>query len=328
MSKSGQNVRLGIFVFTGLFLFVLAVYLLGNRQNMFGNNVKISSVFKNVNGLQLGNNVRFAGVNVGTVRGITIINDTAICVDMFINERTAQLIKKNALATISSDGLVGSMIVNIIPNEIPVLESIETGDTIHSISKIATADMLTTLNTTNENAAMLTQDLLRITSAINKGEGLLGALIKDQGMVNDVKQSLNNLQETTAEAKITMNKLNQMISSIDLDESVAGMLLNDKASAEQLSAIFDNLEVSSKQIEELTKNLSEFSTAIRHSEGLVNQAIFDTTLVRSLDATLINVEEASDRLNINMEAMRHNFLLRGYFRKQERQEAREQRRQN
>lgn len=328
MSKSGQNVRLGIFVFTGLFLFVLAVYLLGNRQNMFGNNVKISSVFKNVNGLQLGNNVRFAGVNVGTVRGITIINDTAICVDMFINERTAQLIKKNALATISSDGLVGSMIVNIIPNEIPILESIETGDTIHSISKIATADMLTTLNTTNENAALLTQDLLRITSAINKGEGLIGALLKDQEMVNDVKQSLNNLQETTAEAKITMYKLNQMISSIDLDESVAGMLLNDKASAEQLSAIFDNLEVSSKQIEELTKNLSEFSTAIRYSEGLVNQAIFDTTLVRTLDATLKNVEEASDRLNVNMEAMRHNFLLRGYFRKLERQEAREQRRQN
>lgn len=328
MSKSGQNIRLGVFVFTGLFLFVLAVYLLGNRQNMFGNNVKISSVFKNVNGLQLGNNVRFAGVNVGTVRGITIINDTAICVDMFINERTAQLIKKNALATISSDGLVGSMIVNIIPNEIPILESIETGDTIHSISKIATADMLTTLNTTNENAAMLTQDLLRITGAINKGEGLLGALIKDQELVNDVKQSLNNLQETTAEAKITMHKLNLMISSINMDESVAGMLLNDKASAEQLGAIFDNLEVSSKQIEELTKNLSEFSTAIRHSEGLLNQAIFDTTLVRSLDTTLKNVEEASDRLNVNMEAMRHNFLLRGYFRKLERQEAREQRRQN
>lgn len=328
MSKSGQNIRLGVFVFTGLFLFVLAVYLLGNRQNMFGNNVKISSVFKNVNGLQLGNNVRFAGVNVGTVRGITIINDTAICVDMFINERTAQLIKKNALATISSDGLVGSMIVNIIPNEIPILESIETGDTIHSISKIATADMLTTLNTTNENAAMLTQDLLRITGAINKGEGLLGALIKDQELVNDVKQSLNNLQETTAEAKLTMHKLNLMISSINMDESVAGMLLNDKASAEQLGAIFDNLEVSSKQIEELTKNLSEFSTAIRHSEGLLNQAIFDTTLVRSLDTTLKNVEEASDRLNVNMEAMRHNFLLRGYFRKLERQEAREQRRQN
>lgn len=328
MSKASQNLRLGIFVFAGLFLFILAVYLLGNRQNMFGNNVKISSVFKNVNGLQMGNNVRFAGVNVGTVRGITILSDTAICVDMFISEKTAHLIKKNALATISSDGLVGSMIVNIIPNDMPFDQSIETGDTISSISKIATADMLTTLNTTNENAALLTQDLLRITNTINKGEGLLGALIKDEEMVNDVKQSLSNLKATTAEAKTTMHRLNQMISSINFDESVAAMLLNDKESAQQLATVFDNLEVSAKQIEALTKNLNDYSESIRQSDGLLNYAIYDTTVVRSLDATLKNVEEASDRLNVNMEAMRHNFLLRGYFRKLERQEAREQRRQN
>lgn len=328
MSNTAQNFRLGIFVFAGVFIFILAVYFLGNRQNLFGDNVKISSVFKNVNGLQMGNNVRFAGVNVGTVRGITILSDTAICVDMFINEKTAHLIKKNALATISSDGLVGSMIVNIIPNDIPIDERIESGDTIHSISKIATADMLTTLNTTNENAALLTQDLLRITNNINKGEGLLGALIKDEKMANDFKQSLSNLQATSAQAQNTMNRLNQMIASINLDEGVVGMLLNDKEAAQQLATVFDNLEVSAKQIEELTKNLNEFSASIKLSEGLLNYALHDTTVVRSLDATLKNVEEASDRLNVNMEAMRHNFLLRGYFRKLEREEAKEQRKQN
>jgi phospholipid/cholesterol/gamma-HCH transport system substrate-binding protein len=328
MSNTAQNFRLGIFVFAGVFIFILAVYLLGNRQNLFGENVRISSVFKDVNGLQMGNNVRFAGVNVGTVRGITIMSDTAINVDMLISQKTAHLIKKNALATISSDGLVGSMIVNIIPNDLPFDQSIETGDTIASISKIATADMLTTLNTTNENAALLTQDLLRITNTINKGEGLLGALIKDDDMANDLKQSLSNLQATTAEAKSTMHRLNQMIASINLDESVAGMLLNDKEAAQQLATVFDNLEVSAKQIEELTGNLNEFSASIKQSEGLLNYALHDTTVVRSLDATLQNVEEATERLNVNMEAMRHNFLLRGYFRKLERQEAREERRQN
>jgi phospholipid/cholesterol/gamma-HCH transport system substrate-binding protein len=328
MSNKAQNFRLGIFVFAGVFIFILAVYLLGNRQNLFGDNVRISSVFKDVNGLQMGNNVRFAGVNVGTVRGITIMSDTAINVDMLINQRTAHLIKKNALATISSDGLVGSMIVNIIPNDIPFDQSIEAGDTIASISKIATADMLTTLNTTNENAALLTQDLLRITNNINKGQGLFGALLKDEDMVDDFKQSLSNLQATTAEAQTTMRRLNQMIASIDLDESVAGMLLNDKESAQQLARVFDNLEISAKQIEELTKNLNDFSTSIRQSDGLLNYALHDTTIVRSLDATLKNVEEATERLNVNMEAMRHNFLLRGYFRKLDRQEAREERRQN
>lgn len=328
MSNTAQNFRLGIFVFAGVFIFVLAVYLLGNRQNMFGENIRISSVFKNVNGLQMGNNVRFAGVNVGTVRDITIMSDTAINVDMLISQKTAHLIKKNALATISSDGLVGSMIVNIIPNDTPFNQSIETGDTIASISKIATADMLTTLNTTNENAALLTQDLLRITNNINKGEGLLGALIKDENMANDLKQSLSNLKVTTAQAQSTMHRLNQMIASINLDESVAGMLLNDKESAQKLATVFDNLEESAIQIEELTRNLNDFSASINQSDGLLNYAIYDTTVVRSLDATLKNVEEASERLNVNMEAMRHNFLLRGYFRKIERQEAREERRQN
>lgn len=328
MSNTAQNFRLGIFVFAGLFIFILAVYLLGNRQNMFGNNVKISSVFKDVNGLQMGNNVRFAGVNVGTVRGITILSDTAICVDMFINEKTAHLIKKNALATISSDGLVGSMIVNIIPNDIFIEERIDTGDTITSISKIATADMLTTLNTTNENAALLTQDLLRITNTINKGEGLLGALIKDESMADNLKASLNNLQQTTNQANTLMNRLNQMIADINFDESVAGLLLNDKESAEKLSQMFENLELSAKQIEEMTKNLNTFSETLKNNEGLLNYTLHDTTVVKSLDATLKNVEEASDRLNENMEALKHNFLFRGYFRKLERQEAREERRQN
>lgn len=328
MSNTSQNIRLGLFVFAGLFLFILAVYFLGNRQHLFGDNVKISSVFKNVNGLQMGNNVRFSGVNVGTVKGITILNDTAICVDMFINERTAQLIRKNALATISSDGLVGSMIVNIIPNDTPVAERIENGDTISSISKIATADMLTTLNTTNENAAMLTEDLLRITNAINKGEGLLGALIKDEALLDDVKKSVSNLQQTTQTAKNTMISINAIIDEIDFEDNIMGLLLKDTLSAQKLAAVFENIENSSKEIEQLTKNLNTFSETLNTNEGLLNYAIHDTTVVRNLDNTLKNVEEASKKLNENMEALKHNFLFRSYFRKLERQKAREERRKN
>ncbi|MCR9182297.1 MAG: MlaD family protein [Flavobacteriaceae bacterium] len=328
MSNTAQNFRLGLFVFAGVFIFILAVYFLGNRQNLFGDNVRISSVFKNVNGLQMGNNVRFAGVNVGTVRGITILNDTAINVDMLISEKTAQLIKKNALATITSDGLVGSMIVNIIPNDIFIEERIETGDTISSISKIATADMLTTLNTTNENAALLTQDLLRITNAINKGEGVLGALIKDEALLDDVKKSLSNLQQTTQTAKTSMFELNRIIKEVNFDDNIAGLLLKDTVSVRKLATVFDNLETSSKEIEQLTKNLNAFSETLKTNEGILNYALHDTIAVKNLDATLKNAEEASERLNENMEALKHNFLFRGYFRKLERQEAREERRQN
>ena len=329
MRKSAsQNFQLGIFVVVGLALFVTAIYMMGNRQNMFGNNIKIVSVFKNVNGLQSGNNVRFAGVNVGTVRGITIASDTAIYVDMFIHEKNARLIRNNALAAISSDGLVGSMIVNLIPGDDALGAFIQDGDTIFSISKIATADMLTTLNTTNENAALLTQDLLKITNAINKGEGLLGALIKDQSMVDDIKQTLVNLKETSRETTKAMHEINAIIAQVDMDHSLAGKLLNDTITANKLTTLLDNLNTSAEEIETLTKNLNAFTEEVRTAEGPLHFMLNDSIFVENLDSTMRNVEEASEKFNENMEALKHNFLFRGYFRKLERQKAKEERKAN
>lgn len=322
-NANSRNLKLGIFVVAGLIIFTLAVYYIGNRKNIFGNNTVISSVFKNVNGLQEGNNVRYSGVNVGTVKDITILNDTSICVDMLISEKAIGLIKKNSLATINSDGLVGSMIVNILPgNEGENGEKVSPGDTIASQSKIATADMLATLNTTNENAALLTADLLKITKSINEGEGVLGSLIKDREMAEDFRQSLANLQKTTAAATRTINRLNQIVSSINYEESMAGMIFSDTTNARKLVNIIDNLERSSGEIQEMTGNLNEFSEEIQHGEGALNYVINDTSFVNKLDATLDNAEEASRKFSENMEALKHNFLFRGYFRRLERQRER------
>lgn len=318
-----QNLQLGIFVIISVLVFITAVYLIGNRQSLFGNATQVSSVFKNVNGLQLGNNVRFSGVNVGTVKKITILNDTIICVDMLIQNKAVNLIKKNALATISSDGIVGSMIVNILPGEEGDNTSIQSKDTIKSISKIATADMLTTLNTTNENAALLTHDLLKITNAINKGDGLLGALIQDETMATEIKESISNLQKTTKSALETVNRINKTIESIDLENSVAGVLLNDTISANKVAALIENLNQSASEIQEITSNLNSFSSELKNNEGALNFILKDTSFVNHLDNSIKNIEEASDKLNINMEALQHNFLFRGYFRKLEREKTKQ-----
>jgi len=112
-----ENLKLGIFVVFGTLLLVTAAYLIGNRQNMFGKTIPISALFKDANGLQNGNNVRFSGINVGTVNKIEMINDTTIRVHMIIEEKMQNHIKKDAVATIGSDGLVGSMLINIVPGK-------------------------------------------------------------------------------------------------------------------------------------------------------------------------------------------------------------------
>ncbi|MGB5377876.1 MlaD family protein [Muriicola sp.] len=112
---TSEKIRLGLFVILGTLLLVIAAYLIGNQQNLFGNTISIYTTFKNVSGLQKGNNVRYSGINIGTVTGIEMKNDTTIRVRMVIQESMRDHIKTNAVAAIATDGLVGSMIINIVP---------------------------------------------------------------------------------------------------------------------------------------------------------------------------------------------------------------------
>ena len=114
--SSTQKFYLGLFIVISTIALIIALYFIGNRQNLFGKTFKINAVFNNVNGLQLGNNVRYSGINVGTVKGMNMVNDTTICVEMIIEDKFLSHLKKNAVAAIGSDGLVGNMVINIVPN--------------------------------------------------------------------------------------------------------------------------------------------------------------------------------------------------------------------
>lgn len=322
-NTNSQKLRLGLFVITGTVLFIVGVYLIGQRQNMFKKTFTISAYFQNVNGLQNGNNVRYSGIDIGTVKDITMVNDSTIKVEMSIEEKIISHIKKNAIATIGSDGLVGNMIVNIVPGK-GASEIIENENIIESYSKIGTDDILNTLNTSTENAAILTSDLLKITNSIAKGKGTIGVLLNDTIMAQDLKQSISNLKMASRGASNTITELNSIVSSLNTDDNtVLGMLLNDSISAGKLKIIVTNLETSSTEIETLLGNVNTVVDDFNSSDGTYNYIVKDTSLVNSLKSTLKNINEGTDKFNQNMEALKHNFLIRGYFRKLERQEKKE-----
>ena len=328
-NTSSQKMRLGLFVITGTILFIAGVYLIGQRQNMFKKTFSISAYFQNVNGLQNGNNVRYSGIDIGTVKAITMINDSTIKVDMYIDEKIITHIKKDAIATIGSDGLVGNMIINIVPGN-GHADMISNGDTIESYSKIGADDILSTLSVSSENAAILTSDLIKITSAMIKGKGTVGLLLNDTIMAQDLKQSVTNLKTASRSATNTINELNTIIKSLKTnDETVLGMLMNDTISGEKLKHMVSHLETSSLEIENV---LSSINTTVEDfnssDDGAYNYILKDTSLVNSLKSTLKNINEGTDKFNQNMEALKHNFLTRGYFKKLERQEKREAKKEN
>jgi len=319
--SNSQKLRLGLFVIAGTVLFIVGVYLIGQRQNMFKETFTISTYFQNVNGLQKVNNVRYSGIDIGTVKDIIIINDSTIKVDMNIDEKIITHIKKDAIATIGSDGLVGNMILNIVPGN-GHLDIIRNGDTIESYSKIGADDILSTLSVSSENAAILTSDLLKITSAMLKGKGTVGLLLNDTIMAQDLKQSVNNLKDASRNAANTINELNSMIYSLKTnEETVLGMLMNDTISGEKLKNIVGHLETSSLEIENVLASINTTVEDFNSSEdGAYNYILKDTSLVNSLKSTLKNINEGTDKFNQNMEALKHNFLTRGYFKKLEREE--------
>jgi phospholipid/cholesterol/gamma-HCH transport system substrate-binding protein len=322
-NTSSQKIRLGLFVIIGTILFVTGVYLIGQRQDMFKKTFTVSAYFQNVNGLQKGNNVRYAGIDIGIVKDITMINDSTIKIDMTIEEKIIIHIKKNAIATIGSDGLVGNMIINIVPGK-GSSELISNNDTIESYSKIGADDILSTLSVSSENAAILTSDLLKITTAMLEGKGTVGLLLNDTIMARDLKQSVNNLKMASRGATHTINELNLIISSIKTnDDTVLGMILNDTISGQKLKNVVTNLETSSKEIQSLLSHVNSIVNDLNSSEGAYNYIVKDTSLVNSLKAILININEGTDKFNQNMEALKHNVLTRGYFKKLEREEQKE-----
>lgn len=323
MAKStSQKIKVGIFVVLGTILLIGALYSIGKRQHIFSKTIQVYAVFGNVNGLQIGNNVRYSGINVGTVSKIVMTEVGKITIQMSVEEKTANFIKKDAVASIGSDGLVGSMVVNIIPGKNRQAIAVVSGDTIESYSKIGADDMLSTLNTTNENAALLTSDLLKITNQILEGKGTLGALINDTIIAQNIRQTLVELRRTSEGTGLAISRVNQIISKINYDTSAAAVVLSDTIAANQFRNVFANLEKSSADINMATQNLNSYLTELKSGKGAVNFITQDKDFVKDIDSTMFQIKEASEKLNQNMEALQHNFFFRGFFKKKERQERR------
>jgi phospholipid/cholesterol/gamma-HCH transport system substrate-binding protein len=256
-----------------------------------------------------------------------MVNDSTIMVSMTIEEKITNHIKKNAIAAIGSDGLVGNMIVNILPGK-GYDAKISNGDIITTYSKIGADDILSTLSVSSENAAMLTSDLLEITRAMIEGKGTLALLLNDTIMAKDLRYSVTNLKRASRDASNTISEINQIITSLKTnDDTVLGMLLNDSISGQKIKSVVGNLEISSMEIENMLSNVNTLVDDFNSSQGAFNYIVKDTMLVSNLKSTIKNINEGTDKFNQNMEALKHNFLTQGYFKKIERQAKRELKKQ-
>jgi len=198
------KVRLGLFIAGGLMIFIVTVFIIGRQKNLFVPVYKLTTTFYNVSGLQVGNNIRFSGINVGTVDNIKIINDSTVQVDMLIQKYVQKFIKTDCEAAIGSAGLIGDRIL-IITQGSSNSSSAKDGQQIASKEPVEPDAIMSSLQVTADNAVIVSLQLAEIMTKVNSGSGTLGRFIQDSTIAENINQTIMNLRKSSKGLDENMN---------------------------------------------------------------------------------------------------------------------------
>jgi phospholipid/cholesterol/gamma-HCH transport system substrate-binding protein len=304
MSKEpGSKWKLGMFVIIGLIVFAGTIYYVGKQNNLFGSTFHLTAQFKSAGGLKEGNNIRFSGLNIGTINTITL-KDSFVIVDMVIKRKVQEFIKADATAIIGSDGLMGDKVLTINPGSFSKAH-VKDGDQILTEKAIDMDDLMASLKTNVDNAGIITAQLAAFTYKMNNGGGILSKVMGDETFANSLESTLTNLQTTSKQ----FSKFSMTMNSGD----GALALVNDKAFSNEIRQTVSNLQ-------NTTDQFALFSTKMNDENGTLSR-LTDKKIGITLDSTMYNIQQATKKLDENMEALQHNFLLRGFFKKKAKADA-------
>lgn len=309
-----QNVKLGLFVFSGVLLLVIALFYIGRENTIFNRTFTIAAVFKNIEGLKEGDKVWLSGVKIGTVRHVQIVSEGQVVVAMSLRDKQNEFIKTNATAFIGSDGLVGNKIVVIRPGNSPTI--IQDMDTINTFSPTDTQELINIAKDVGANTRSLTDDIKGITARINKGEGLVGELLNDGPLSHDVREAISSLKSAGDNTNRATADLTKMMENINEGDGLMTKLITDSTYAQTFETALNNVSEVGKNAREMSEELKTVIAKLNQDDNAIGVLLADTAFANKLKVTLDNAESASVKLDENMEALKHNFLLRGYFRRQ------------
>ncbi len=282
--KISHKVRLGIFVSLGILIFILAIYFIGEKQQLFRSTFRLSGEFKDVAGLQAGNNVRLSGINVGTVDNVSIISDTSVKVEILIDESTRKFIKKDAVASIGSEGLMGNKVLIISPGT-GGKRIIENNDIIATTQPTDMDEIMKSLKTTIDNTAYITGDLAKISTNIESGKGTIGRLMMDKEWRQDIETTIINLKEGSVGFKAFMEQ------------------------TDELDSILVRLNKTIDNTANITYDLSKITNKIQSGEGMIGKLFMDQSMGQNLDSTLINLKDGLAEFKIFMKKAQDSWLL-------------------
>lgn len=346
MKKTATHVlRLGVFVTIGILLFIVAIYYIGAKNNLFGKTISLKGIFADVSGLRIGNNVRYSGINVGTVADITLANDSLVMVELTIETEMLKVLRQDSKMAIGSDGVMGNKVINITPGT-STSPYINDCDTLPTLETLKFDAILSELKTSSQNATEITNNLVSITNKINRGEGIFGKLLTDTTMGNNLSRISENTADLTSHFAEISDKLNRkegtlgklltdttlskridsiainlknstaslqtILAKVEHGEGIFGKIYTDSSLSGNLHDVSNNLQYTLQQSRKIADNLEYISNQMIRGKGTLSRLLIDTALADSIELTLKNINQSAIELEEAAKIVKTNWFIRTF----------------
>ncbi|HXB94757.1 MAG TPA: MlaD family protein [Puia sp.] len=312
----GKRLAVGIFISLGLAVLLTAVFTIGNQRKTFIKSIRLHVIFDNVQGLQPGSNIWLSGMKVGTVKAVDFYGNSQVAVTLNVERRAQPHIRKDSKAHIGTDGLVGNKIV-IIDGGSDGSGPVSDNDSLSGEHLTGIQEMMTTLQASNGNLLEITGNLKTISRRITEGQGTLGQLINDPAIADHLRSSIDNLRNATAGSEKMIANLETFSDRLRQPDGLASRLASDTTVFSQIKSAVNRLDQAAAQVDDFSRSLKTAGSGLNDTNSPVGVLLHDENAAADLQRTLKNLRVSSKELSDDLEAIQHNFLLRGFFRKKE-----------
>ena len=312
---SRRYIVVGLFIIAGVTLFALGIFMVGNRHEAFSRHLLLYAEFADLDGLTKGSKVRVGGMDAGQVTKINVPNSpkASFRVQMRINEQLHGLVRTDSVVTVDTEGVVGETFLSIHPGSSGA--AMAAADSIlQSKPAVSMSDLLTHgLGVMNDADAALKQVSGKMNVALNsvndavgnandlliglkQGRGPAGMLLRDEGVADQIRRSMSNVQSTTSNLNQASNHVNALVGDI------------------QQRQFPQKLDDTMTQVRSAS---TEVSTTIHEVHQTLDRALGpDANGIaagQNISEALTNVNAATGNMAEDTEALKHNFFFKGYF---------------
>ncbi|VBB43087.1 Mammalian cell entry related domain protein [uncultured Paludibacter sp.] len=300
-NSTNRTLRVGFFVISAIILFVLAIYFIGSKNNLFNRKTYAYCIFNDIRGVVPGNAVRFSGINVGNVKDIEITSDSTVVLTLAIRKDYAKFIYRNSIVEISQDGLMGNKLL-LVSSGTPDTGHILEGDTLRAKYGIDIENMLSQARDILVDTKSTVSNLNLITEKINNGEGDIGALLTKNTLTTKFSVTADNLNSTLAE-------LTEITQKINSGKGDLGKLVNTNEITTEAKSIMTNLRTTSEKANNVVGELNQTAKSINSGDGTVSLLLNNANTAKNVDTTILKVNSGLDQVSHTLKTLENSWIM-------------------